>query len=104
MMVELGVALGMIAPYYNLALVVVAIGLFLALFKIEPKAKVFLFPWKLLFFAVLVFILEEVLTVLRSAGIIDIPIHINAFFELVIISVFIYALLLQKEYIKKRYG
>ncbi len=103
-MVELGVALGMIAPYYNLAMVVVAVWLFIALFKTEPKAKVFLFPWRLLFFAVLIFIIEEIFTVLRSAGLIDIPIHINAFFELVIISVFIYALLLQKEYVKKRFG
>jgi heme A synthase len=94
----------MIAPYYNLAMVVVAVWLFLALFKTEPKAKVFLFPWKLLFFAVIVFIVEEILTVLRSAGVIDIPVHINAFFELVIIAVFIYALLLQKEYVKKRFG
>jgi heme A synthase len=103
-MVELGVALGMIAPYYNLALVVVVIWLFITLFKAEPKAKVFLFPWKLLFFALLVFVAEEVITVLRAAGIIDIPIHINAFFELTIISIFIYALLLQKEYVRKRFG
>jgi len=103
-MVELGVALGMIAPYYNLALVVAALWLFIALFRTEPKAKVFLFPWKLIFFALLVFVVEEVLTVLRAAGIIDIPIHINSFFELVVISVFIYALLLQNEYVKKRFG
>lgn len=103
-MVELGVALGMIAPYYNLAMVLVVVWLFLALLKIEPKAKVFLFPWRLLFFAVLIFIIEELFTIFRSAGLIDIPIHINAFFELVIISVFIYALLLQKEYVKKRFG
>lgn len=103
-MVDLGVALGMIAPFYNLAMVVVVVWLFLALFKAEAKAKVFLFPWKLLFFAVIVYIVEEILTVLRSLGIIDIPVHINAFFELVIIAVFIYALLLQKEYVKKRYG
>jgi heme A synthase len=103
-MVDLGIAAGIIAPYYNLAMVVVAVLLFLALFKTEQKAKVFLFPWKLLFFAVVVFIVEEILTVLRSAGVIDIPVHINAFFELVIIAVFIYALLLQKEYVKKRFG
>ncbi len=103
-MVDLGVALGMIAPFYNLAMVVVVVWLFLALFKTEAKTKVFLFPWKLLFFAVIVYIVEEILTILRSLGIIDIPVHINAFFELVIIAVFIYALLLQKEYVKKRYG
>lgn len=103
-MVELGVALGMIAPYYNLALVVVSILLFIALFRTKQKAKVFLFPWKLIFFALLVFVAEETLTVLRAAGVIDIPVHINAFFELVMVSVFIYALLLQNEYIKKRFG
>jgi len=104
MMVELGVALGMIAPYYNLALVIVVLFLFRALFRAVPKAKVYIYPWKLLFLAVLVFIAEEVLTVLRSAGLIDIPIHINAYFELVIIAIFIYALLSQKEYVSKRYG
>ena len=103
-MVDFGVSLGIIAPFYNLALVIVAVLLFLKLFKTKQKAKVFLFPWKLLFFAVIVFIVEEILTILRSVGIIDIPIHINAFFELVIIAIFIYALLLQQEYIKKRYG
>lgn len=103
-MVGLGVAAGMVAPYYNLALVIAVIWLFITLFKTERKAKVFLFPWKLIFFAVLVFVAEEVLTILRAAGVIDIPIHINAFFELVIIAIFIYALLLQKEHIKKRYG
>ena len=103
-MVEFGVALGMIAPYYNLVMVAVVIGLFILLFKTEPKAKVFLFPWKLLFFAVIVYIFEEVITVLRAVGAIDIPIHINALFELVVIAVFIYTLLLQKEFIKKRFG
>jgi heme A synthase len=103
-MVEIGVALGMIAPYYNLAMVLIAVFVFIALFRTEQKAKVFLFPWKLVFFALLVFIVEEVLTILRAMGIIDIPIHINAFFELVMISVFIYALLLQKEYARKRFG
>ena len=103
-MVDLGVALGMIAPFYNLALVIVVIWLFLALFRTQPKTKVFLFPWKLLFFAVIIFIAEEIITIMRSLGIVDIPIHINAFFELVIIAVFIYALLLQREYVQKRYG
>ena len=103
-MAELGVALGMIAPYYNLAMVFVVILLFQALFLAKSKTTVFLFPWKLIFLAVIIFIVEEVLTILRSAGVIDIPIHINAFFELVIIAVFIYAILLQREYVKKRYG
>ena len=103
-MVNVGVALGMVAPFYNLALVLVVVLLFLKLFKTKQKAKVFLFPWKLMFLAVIIFIVEEIMTILRSLGIVDIPIHINAFFELVIIAIFIYALLLQKEYVQKRYG
>ncbi len=77
-MVEFGVALGMIAPYYNLALVLVALLLFTKLFKTEPKAKVYLFPWILVFAALLVYILEEALTIFRALGLIDIPVHINA--------------------------
>jgi hypothetical protein len=48
------------------------------------------------------FIVETVLTILRAAGAINIGRHINGFFELVIIVVFIYALLLQKEYLQKQ--
>lgn len=103
-MVALGVALGMIAPYYNLAMVIIVFWLFTKLFKTEPKAKVYLFPWIMIFFALLVFIIEEIITVLRAAGLLDIPIHINGFFELVIVAAFIYALLLQKDYVRKRFG
>ena len=103
-MTELASAVAMVAPYYNLALVVVAVGLFLVLFKTPPKTKeIHIFPWKLIFGAVIVFIAEEILTVLRAAGIINIPVHINGFFEIVIISLFIYALLLQKEHVKVYY-
>ena len=103
-MVEFGVALGMIAPYYNLAMVLVVLLLFTKLFKTEQKAKVYLFPWILIFVALLVYILEEAITILRALGLVDIPIHINGFFELVIVSTFIYALLSQKQYVKKRFG
>jgi hypothetical protein len=103
-MVELGVALGMVAPYYNLAMVLVVLLLFTRLFKTEPKAKVYLFPWILIFVALMVYILEEAITILRALGLVDIPIHINAFFELVIIATFIYALLSQRQYVKSRFG
>ena len=103
-MVDLGVALGIVAPYYNLAMVLVVVFLFTKLFKTEPKAKVYLFPWILIFVALMVYILEEIITIFRAAGLVDIPIHINAFFELVIIATFIYALLSQRDYVKKRFG
>jgi hypothetical protein len=101
---DIGIAMGIAAPYYNLAMVLIVILLFSRLFKTEPKAKVYLFPWILIFFAVLVYVLEEAITVLRAMGAVEIPIHINGFFELVIVSAFIYALLSQKQYVKKRFG
>jgi fumarate reductase subunit D len=58
--------LGVIAPFYNLVLVIIVIALFLRLFKIHyniKKKKVFTKPWRLIFFAVLVFIVEEGFTV-----------------------------------------
>lgn len=101
-MSELTVALGLAAPYYNLMLVIITAYLFIKLFNTPIKnKKVYLKPWKLIFIALFVFIIEEVLTVLRAAGYISIPIHINGFFELIIISLFIYTLLLQKEYNQK---
>jgi hypothetical protein len=99
---SLALSLAEAAPIYNLGLVVIAVILFIRLFKTPVKnKKVYIKPWILLFFALIVFVIEEILTILRSKDIISIPIHINGFFELVIIITFIYALLLQKERIRK---
>lgn len=101
-MTEFGVALGMIAPYYNLVLVLVTIWLFIKLLKTPIQNKlVDLRPWILIFIALLVYVVEEIITVFRALGLINIPIHINGFFELAIISIFIYTLLLQKHCIKQ---
>ena len=99
----LGESLGIVAPYYNLVLVLIVLVMFLKLFSIKNK-KVFLLPWKLLFFAVSVYILEEMLTVFKIAGIVDIPRFINAVFEFVIITIFLYMLLIQKEHLRKASG
>jgi hypothetical protein len=96
-MTELGIALGIVAPYYNLALVVIVVGLFLYLFSLPPRKGVSILPWKYLFAAVIVYIIEELLTILRAAGIITIFEHINGFFELLIIALFVYALLLVNQ-------
>jgi heme A synthase len=101
-MVDFYNSLGMIAPYYNLVFVLIVVWLFIVLFKYQNK-KTFMKPWYLLFVCVCLFILEEILTVLRAAGLTAIPHHINAFFELGIIIIFIYFLLVQKEHIKKAY-
>lgn len=90
-------ALTIAAPFYNLAMVVIVLLLFSKLFKHHPK-NAYLSPWHYVFAAVLIFILEEVITVLRAAGILNITLYINGFFELAIISLFIYTLLLVKEH------
>ena len=98
---SLGASLAQAAPLYNLGMVIIALGLFYQLFTLKVRDRnVYLLPWKLVFAALLIFIVEELLTVLRGFDFITIPIHINGFFEVLIIGTFIYALLLQKEHVK----
>jgi len=102
-MTEFWSALGLIAPYYNLVLVIILLYLFLKLFSTPAKNKnVFQKPWTLIFVALIIYIVEEVLTILRTEGLLNIPIHINGFFELGIIIIFIYTLLIQKEKISEK--
>jgi len=96
-------ALGQVAPYYNLGFVVIVICLFVWLFKIQNK-RVYLLPWYCIFAALGVFIVEEVITILRAVGLLSIPVHINGFFELIMITLFIYAVLSQKEHVKEVYN
>lgn len=104
-MMEFAQALGMVAPYYNLAFTVVVIYLFVHLFKTYKEDKqVYFAPWGWIFAALMVYIIEEVITVLRVIGLIELPLQINGFFELVIISIFIYALLLQKEWMRTAFA
>ena len=89
-------ALGLVAPVYNLAFVTIAVYLFFKLFNTNAKSKNLL-PWKVLFAAVCVYIFEELFTVLRKVDLINVPVHINGFFELAIITLFIYTLLKQMQ-------
>ncbi|MBI4448525.1 hypothetical protein HY641_00670 [Candidatus Woesearchaeota archaeon] len=99
-MTEFGMALAMVAPYYNLALVLIVLGLFVKLFRTaQENPDVFIAPWVYLFVAVATFVVEEVVTVLRVMGILPPEVrNLNGFFELVIIVCFVYALLLQRQY------
>ncbi len=105
-MTDFFTALGVVSPYYDLALTLLSFYLFIKLFTIKkPKGikGLYLRPWYYIFAGNAVHIFEEGLTVLRNyVWIPFLPPHINGFFELVIISLFIYALLLQKEYINKK--
>ena len=99
---EFEVALGLVAPIYNLVLGAIIFFLFLKLFSL-PNRLVFLKPWKVLFAAFCIYIVEEVFTVLRKTGVApNFPTVVNGVFEMVIVSLFIYMLFLQKEYIKER--
>ena len=98
---SLAQSIGLTAPYYNLALVAALLVLFLVLFNIKSK-KVFIKPWKFLFFSILVYVGEEIITVMDNIGMITAPQLLFPLLEMVIITSFIYMLLLQKEYVKGR--
>lgn len=101
-MSELGQALSLAAPIYNLGMVVIAFFLFLKLFRTHPPGReVFLKPWYVMFGAMMVYVVEEVITVLRQLGMVTIPHHINGFFELVIVSLIMYTLLAQRDWVKR---
>ncbi len=98
-----GESLGSVAPLYNLLFVLISVFLFIKLFRTPVHdRRVFLRPWKLIFIGVCIFIVEELLTFLRGLIVIRIPVHINGFFEVAIVTLFIYALLLQKKHMSKR--
>src|SRR3989344_8128708 len=98
---SLGASIAQAAPLYNLGLVIIALILFYRLFTLNVRErKTYLLPWKIVFAALLIFIVEELLTVLRGLDFVTIPLHINGFFEVLIIGTFMYALLLQKEHVK----
>jgi len=99
-MADIAPCFGIIAPYYNLALVTILIILFIHLMVVPNKKKVYYTPWKLIFAALMIFVVEEAMTVLGGLGIITFPRIVFAFFEMVIITIFIYACLIQKENIE----
>ena len=99
-MVELATAFGLVAPYYNAVFSILVVCLFIHLFRLHKKrSDVFIYPWKLIFAGLLIFMVETAITILRQAGALNIPIHINGFFELAIIILFIYALLKHIEFL-----
>jgi len=97
----IAICLGTVAPYYNLVLVAIVIILFARMFKLPQKKGVYLRPWRYLFIALLVYVAEEFLTITNKLGVTNIPRISTAFFEMIIIALFIYTLLLQKEWVKK---
>lgn len=102
MVSEFEIALGLVAPVYNLVLGLITLYLFIKFFSL-PNRLIYLKPWKVLFASFIIYVVEETFTVLRKVGLADLPTVFNGIFEMVIISLFIYMLFLQKEYIKDRF-
>ncbi len=100
-MSQLTQCLGISAQFYNMALVVIVVTLFIILFRIKNEKR-FITPWKFIFAALCVYIFEQVASILNSTGVF--PIHKLVFpiLEMIIISLFIYALLTQTEHLKNR--
>jgi len=99
-------ALGVVAPWYNLTFVLVVLLLFRNLFKVHydiHHEQTFTKPWKLLRIAVYIFIVEEVFTVLRHADVFKLPVFFNGIFEIAMVSIFIYTLMIQYNHIKEVY-
>ncbi len=91
-----GQCLGAVAPFYNLILSVIVLFFFLQLFKVSKKWDI-VKPWVLLFTAFVIYVLEEILTILRSNGVLQTPRVWNGFFEMAMIALFIYVLLSELE-------
>ena len=90
--------LGYVAPFYNIALVIIVLIMFVKLF-LTPNKKIFTEPWKWLFFAVLIYVLEEIITVLDASGV-SVSLLVYPILETAIITCFIYMLLIQKQYVE----
>ncbi len=102
MAVDIGVFLTTWAPRLNLLLVVYVVYLFVKLVTRKSDEHIYIMPWKLLFIAISIYIVEQSLTVLRMLDIVSYPhLLINGIFEIGIITTFIYALLLQREHVAK---
>jgi hypothetical protein len=96
-----------IAPVYNIALSLIVFYLLTKLILLRRKNKnVFIKPWKYLFAAVSIFVLEEAITIFKVFGYISdaiIPRWFNAVFELIIVALFVYMLIEQINHVGKNY-
>ncbi len=95
-MTDVSACIGTAAPYYNIVLVLILIPLFIKLLTIKNK-KINLKPWKILGIALSIYVVEEILTILNGLGITNSPSILPPVFEFIIITLFIYMLLAQKE-------
>lgn len=95
-----------IAPIYNLVFSLIVFYLLFRLVTLKKKSKkVFIKPWYFLFAALSVFVLEEIITLMKFFNVISdaiIPRWFNAVFELIMVILFIYMLFMQINHVAKK--
>ncbi len=93
--------LGQVSGIYNLVLIIIIMVIFYKFLKM-PSKVIYKTPFVVLFAALLVYILEELFNVLDKLALFSIPLFMYPLFEMIIITSFIYMLLLQKDYLKQK--
>jgi len=99
-MTTTGNCLGFVGVYYNIVIALVLAVAFMWLFKRAKGTKLYLKPWKLLFFAGITYLIEEIFVLLRTHQILDTPIYLDGFFGVIVVTFFLYMLLTQREYVE----
>jgi hypothetical protein len=102
-MEQIAECLGIGAQYYNLALVIVVIIMYIILLRL-PAGKAFIKPWKYIFASLCIYIIEQILSILNTTGAVTVHPIIFPILEFFIITIFIYTLLTLKEHIKEGQG
>ena len=92
-----GELLGHSLPYFNLILVLIVIFFLIRIILIKNR-NTYITPWKFLLFAIIVYTIEELLTVIHISGALPIPKIVFPLMEMIIICSFIYMVMLQKKY------
>ena len=97
---SLQLAIAQVAPLYNIAFVIIILFLFAVLFSRRNK-RAYLKPWRILYFAIVLFIIEQSLVILSQQNIMHSPDLLFPIIELIIITSFIYMVLDQKLYLRR---
>ena len=92
-------AISVVGGFYNMILVAIVMIIFVSFLR-KPVKGIYMKPWKLLFFALCIYIIEEISQILLNVFGIPIPKILFPIYETVMITTFIYMLLMQKEYMK----
>jgi hypothetical protein len=99
-MVHTAECLGIGAQYYNLALIVIVLVLYILLLATPNLKRAFLKPWKYIFASLCIYVVEQIISIINTTGIMTVHPLVFPMLEFFIITIFIYALLTMKEHLK----